>query len=322
MRKMISMTQYLLAGMAALLLLSVPSPAQDEYFIGEGDILDVSFWQEPDLNAQVRVGKDGRISLDIIGSLVAAGKTTDELQNEIVRNISRLNSNISQCTVRIAEYNFNYVYVVGQVNEAGKLSFEKIPDLWTILNEAGGITETGDLTRVTIVKGGAQAGQVQVVNVADAITHGRVDQLPAIDRETTIEVPRTPGSVPTTDLARGLDRKNTIYVMGSVNTPGPISYEEDLDLAEALTMAGGPSADADTRRTRLIIKDGAFAQTVTVDLEKYAVSGRPARYTMNREDMIYVPPRRPGFIQSNLGTIAAALGAVSTLVLVYNQLND
>src|SRR5574340_479189 len=86
-----------------------------DYRIGQGDVLTISFWQDEKLNSTVRVGQDGRITLDIIGQIDAAGQTTEELQNEIVRLMSRLNKNISQTVVRVSEYNYNYVFITGQV---------------------------------------------------------------------------------------------------------------------------------------------------------------------------------------------------------------
>ncbi|MBD3257406.1 hypothetical protein GF377_03155 [candidate division GN15 bacterium] len=303
--------------------LASQAPAQDEeYRIGPGDVLSVTFWQDPDLNTEVQVGQDGRITLDIIGQIQAAGKTTEQLQTDIVRNISRLNKNISQATVRVLAFNYNHVYVIGQVNSPGKQSFEVIPDLWTLINEAGGVAEAGDLTRVTIIRGGDEAGKVEVVNVSQALAEGKLSELPKVGREDTIEIPRTPGSIPGGELARTEQKKNLIYVIGAVNSPGPISYESDIDVAEAIAYAGGPSDAADVTKTQLVIKDGYYSQTVTFDLREYATKGKPARYIMQKEDMIVIPADRPNFFEANLGLIATALGTVTTTILIIDQLNS
>lgn len=291
-----------------------------EYVIGPGDVLDIRFWQDPTLNAQVRVGQDGKISLDIIGQITAAGRTTEELQTDIVRLISRLNKSISQATVRVAQYNYQYVFVIGQVNTPGKIMFEEIPDLWTIINEAGGASDIGDLSRVTIVRGGEEAGKVEVVNVSQAIADGRLDQLPKVRREDTIEIPRTAGLVPATEMAQMAARKNLVYVIGAVVAPGPITYQENVDVLEALALAGGPTDNADLGKTQLVIKDGYFAQTVRLDLEKYASTGKPQRYLMQKEDMFIVPARRAGFFGGGIGTVAAALGTISTILLIADRL--
>jgi len=312
-----------LAGLALALCLVAPAVmAAEAYRIGTEDVLDISFWQAPERNVQVRVGLDGKITIDIIGQITAAGKTTEELQNDIVRDMSRLDKAVSQAAVRVVEYNHNYVFVIGQVNTPGKRSFEQIPDLWTLINEYGGVAPQGDLSRVTILRGGTQAGRVEVVNVSEAIATGRLDQLPALGRQDTIEIPRMPGAVLGAELGRTGERKNLIYVIGAVNSPGPITYEDDIDIAEALAMANGPTLEADVKNAQLIMKDGYYSQTVKFDLNAYAQSGQPARYVMQKEDMIVVPYRRSGFLGEGIGGIAAALGVVTTAVLLYDRINN
>jgi len=292
-----------------------------EYKIGPDDILEIRFWQDPNLNSNVRVTSDGMITLDIIGEIKAAGKTTLELQNDIVRQISRLNNRISQATVRVIDYQYQRVFVKGQVLNPGKYTFEEIPDLWTIINEAGGVTDIGDLSRVTIIRGGKDAGKVEVVNVLEAIENGRLDKLPKIRREDTIEIPRTPAGLPSADISQRVTKKNVIYVIGAVNNPGPIQYQENTDIMEALALAGGPAEGADLKKARIITKDGYYAQTIEVNLKKYSKTGIPARYIMRKEDTFILSRKGHGFLGVGLGTIGTVVGIVSSVVLIYNNNN-
>ncbi len=296
--------------------------AQGEYKIGPGDVLEIEFWQDPTLNSTVRVSREGTITLDIIGDVQAAGKSTIELQDDIVRQMSRLNQRISQAVVRITEYNYLYVFVSGQANNPGKLTFEEIPDLWTIINEAGGASETGDLSRVTIIRGGDEAGKVEVVNVAEAISQGDISRLPKIRRGDTIDIPRTPVGLPSSGLGRPAEAKNLIYVVGAVTTPGPIEFQAGTDVLEAVALAGGPTNEADLKKARIVVKDGFYGQTMTVDLDKYSRLGRPARYILGKEDVV-VLPHKGGFLSGfNIGTLATIVGVISTSVLLYDSLND
>ncbi|RME25212.1 MAG: hypothetical protein D6800_07865, partial [Candidatus Zixiibacteriota bacterium] len=124
-----------LAVVLGLCLIAAVGLRAEEYHIGSDDVLEISFWQDPSLNTQVRVGQDGKITLDIIGQIDVAGKTTRELAQEIVRKMSRFNQQISQAVVRVVQFNHNFVYVTGQVRGGGKLTFEEIPNLWNIINE-------------------------------------------------------------------------------------------------------------------------------------------------------------------------------------------
>jgi polysaccharide export outer membrane protein len=292
-----------------------------EYKIGPEDVLEINFWQDPTLNSVVRVSRDGKVSLDIVGQIEAAGKTTSQLQTDIVRQISRLNKRISQAVVRVVEYNYQYVFVSGQVNDPGKKTFEEIPELWTIINEAGGITEIGDLSRVTIIRGGDEAGQVEVVNVAEAIARGNLDNLPKIRRQDAIEIPRTPAGLPSGELTRQIERKNLFYVVGAVTNPGPIQFEENTDILEALALAGGYTENADLKKVKIITKDGFYGQTLEFDLKKYSETGALPRYIMRREDTFIVPQRR-SFLGINLATVATFIGVVTSAIIIYDRLTE
>ena len=308
--------------LAVVLILSagILMAEAEEYIIGPDDVLDISFWQYPSLNTRVKVGLDGKISLDIIGQIDAADKTTQQLQSDIVRQISRLNKDISQAVIRVVEFRHRYIYIIGQVAAPGKMSFEVIPDLWTIINDAGGATGQADLSRVTIVRGGEDAGRIEVVNVREAIENETLDQLPGIRREDTIEIPPMPANVPAPDLAQTTEKKNIIYVMGAVNNPGVIGSQENIDMLEVLALAGGPSESADLSRAHLVSKEGNFAKTITIDLEKYSATGRPMRYIVQKEDAIIIPRQKRGIL--SLRSAATIVGVIASIALVYDRLGN
>jgi polysaccharide export outer membrane protein len=320
MKDLLTLTIRMLAVVVLFCHAAYAAAGDKEYVIGADDVLEINFWQDPSLDTRVKVGQDGKISLDIIGQVEAAGKTTEALRSDIVRQMSRLNKNISQAVVRVAEYHYNHVYVTGQVSEPGKRSFEEIPGLWALINESGGVTEFGDLTRVAIIRGGDEAGKVEVVNVSEAIASGDLTKLPKVRRMDTIEIPRRPAVLPASDLSQPAEKKNVVYVIGAVNSPGAVNYEAGMDVLEALALAGGPTDAADLKRSRLVIQDGNYAQTIGIDLERYAERGRPARYMVQREDTFIIPARRPGFLGTGIGTVAGILGAAATLVIIYDRL--
>jgi len=306
----------------ALALAIGGSVGAKEYVIGPDDVLDVRFWQKPQFNATVRVDADGKIALDILGQTVAGGKTIEELQNDIVRLISRFDKDISQVVVRVVAYNYNYVYVSGQAVNPGKKTFEEIPDLWTIISEAGGINDLGDLSRVTIIRGGADAGKIEYANVSEALATGQLDKLPKIRREDTIEIPKSPASIPQASLAQSAAEKNFVYVIGAVNRPGPIEFQENSDILDVLALAGGPAANADLKKSKLITRDGYYAQTLHVNLEEYSKNGRPARYIVRKEDTFVIPAKGGGLFGGSLGTIATFAGTATTIILLIDRLSS
>ncbi|MBN4056885.1 SLBB domain-containing protein [bacterium AH-315-J21] len=319
-RLLIRLRQYrlcLVAGFFGVLALSSGLSAKP-YQIGPEDVLEIRFWQDPTLNAQVRVRDDGKIAIDIIGELQAAGLSEFELEKEIVRRISRINPQISQATLRVVNYNSRKVFVFGEVQDPGKYTFESIPDLWALINEAGGATDVGDLSRVRIIRGGEKQGKVEIVDVSGMISRGEVNKLPTIRSGDTIELLRTFGGVLRPRISGNIGLKNLYYIIGEVNTPGTHALEPNIDLLDAIALAGGPTSGADLRKVRVVSKDGEYSQVITFDIDKYTKTGQPARYLIRPEDTIVLPARGRGFL--GLGGarnfIALASGITSMFLLL------
>lgn len=307
--------------LGATLLIPSTAAAQGAYTIGPEDLLEIRYWQAPDLNTTVRVGLDGTITLDIVGQIQAAGKTVDELQSDIIRQMSRLRKDVSQAVVRVQEYNYQHIFVLGAVANPGRVAFERIPDLWEIILRAGGVAANGDLSRVTIVRGGDDAGKIEVVNVAKALAEDNLESLPKIRRGDTIEIPRVPGGLPSGELAQQVDKRNEIYVVGAVNAPGRIQFEENTDLLQVISMAGGFGEDADLKHVRIVSKDGNYGQAVEYNLEEYVKTGNMSRYIVQKEDMFIVPRKGRGF-WGGLERVATVLGVASSAVLIYQIFSD
>jgi polysaccharide export outer membrane protein len=311
-------------GLATLIIFGLAADVSAQsYQIGPEDVLDIRFWQDRTLDVVVKVRQDGKISLDLAGEIDVAGLTTAELEKAIVRQVSRYNSAISQVVVKVIEYNNLKVFLSGQIRTPGKRTYEKIPDMWTIINEAGGVTEYGDLTRVLIIRGGKDAGKVEVVNVSALVTSGRIKELPEIHSEDTIEIPRTPAGLPSTTLSdQASPQRNLFYVIGEVLRPGVQTLEKNTDLLDAIALAGGPSEFANIKDVKVITKDGYKTQTMKVNLKKYQDTGKPGRYMVRSEDTIVMGRRGRGFlgIDSVAGWVGV-LGGVGSLVLIADRLN-
>jgi len=307
----------LILGLFVVVMLGVESRAES-YRIGPEDVLEIRFWQDPTLNAQVRVRDDGKIAIDIIGELQAAGLTESKLEKQIVNRISRINPQISQATVRVLEYNSRKVFVFGEVQSPGKYTFESIPDLWALINEAGGATDVGDLSRVRIIRGGDKQGKVEVVDVSGMISRGEANKLPKIESGDTIELLRTFGGVLRPRVSGNIGLKNLYYIIGGVNTPGTHALEPNIDLLDAIALAGGPTNGADLKKVRVVSKDGDYSQVITINVDEYTKTGQPARYIVRPEDTIVLPTRGGGFLGLGRASdfIALASGIASLAFLL------
>ena len=60
----------------------------EEYRIGVSDQLAISVWRNADLSMSVPVRPDGKISLPLIGDVLAAGKTSEGLAQDISNKLT------------------------------------------------------------------------------------------------------------------------------------------------------------------------------------------------------------------------------------------
>lgn len=289
--------------------------AQDEaepYIIGYTDVLSISFWQTPTLNREVRVGEDGMITMPVIGTIKAVGLTTSELAKNIVEQMTFYQSPISQATVVVREFNFRAVSVSGQVVAPSRLSYEKIPDLWRVLLDAGGPTDRADLSRVRIIRKVDGESEIIDVDLYSIIGEGDISKAPQLQPGDLVNVPLAPFGV-SMELGEHPEEKgkNVYFVLGSVASPGVRSLEPGTDLLDAIALAGGPTTEADLRNVRVVMKGPRYSNIARIDLEEYLENNSSPRYILHPEDTIVVPAREKDLLARVIGSFIALLPIVT-----------
>jgi polysaccharide biosynthesis/export protein len=302
-----------------------PQAGQESYVIGNLDMLSVAFWQQPDLNRDVRVDENGMISLPVIGDIKAAGITPNELSKKIVQQMSIYNTPVSQATVNVTEFNSRSVVVAGRVLTPGSRRYEKIPDVWQVILDAGGPMSDADLSRVTIVRKEGEKSNVINVDIYKIIQSGDLAKAPQLQPGDLVNVPissygtNISMSLPTQPRFEG---RNIFFVFGQVVEQGPRNLEEGMDVLDGIALARGYTPDADLKHVKVIMKDAKYSNVIKLNLEKYMSSGQPPRIMLHPEDTIIVPTRSSFFTtaMSHLNTILPALGTTATLVLVIREI--
>src|SRR5689334_14591064 len=61
----------------------VPPVVPKNYVIGVEDVLNVVFWRDKDMSAEVVVRPDGKISLPMLNDVAAVGMTPEELAHNV-----------------------------------------------------------------------------------------------------------------------------------------------------------------------------------------------------------------------------------------------
>ena len=124
------------ASLPAQETVQVPAP----WTIGNGDVLRISVYNEEALDSEVVVRPDGRISFPLVNDLEVVGLTVDEVRNRLTARIGEMITD-PDVTVVVVEVNSFRVFVLGEVNTQGALTFARPTRVLEAIAEAGGLTE-------------------------------------------------------------------------------------------------------------------------------------------------------------------------------------
>lgn len=114
------------------------SPASRHYTIGAGDLILISVWKDEALTRQVVVLPDGKISFPLVGEIQAAGRTIEQLRNELESKLERFAPGVT-LSVIIQQVNSQVVYVIGRVTTPGRFLLTGEINVLQALAMAGGL---------------------------------------------------------------------------------------------------------------------------------------------------------------------------------------
>lgn len=124
---------------------------KEAYRIDIGDVLEINVWKEDALSKQVFVRLDGRISLPLVGDVVAAGMTPMELSTAIAKQLSEIMEEPSVAVILTAS-NSRVYFMVGNINNPGAYPINTPVNLLQAIAKAGGLGEWAKKDEIIIVR--------------------------------------------------------------------------------------------------------------------------------------------------------------------------
>ena len=265
--------------------------ADAEYQIGAGDIISLDFPTRPELSGKKKVGPDGRITLNMAGSIEVANKTRSQAAQAIIAALQPYYTGLT-VTVDVDSYGSNRVIVLGNVQHPGVLYFDDTPTLLDVIARAGLMATTaapsmpGQMTTVSAVtprdgipeRCAIYRGNDQVVwvNLRMLLQSGNSLADLRLKRNDIVFIPS--------------QQEAFVSVLGSVDHPGAIALTPQSTLVSVIAQAGGMKEGAAEGRIQIV--QPSTGKTTTVSYKQILSLHGSDEIQLHAGDVIYVPQSR------------------------------
>jgi polysaccharide export outer membrane protein len=270
---------------------NTPLPEIKEYTLSAGDVINVNLFNV-DQNVEQKgeeypVFMDGTVSIPLIGNFKVEGMTIKEVNELFAGEYGRYLKR-PLVTVTLKSQRPLQLAIAGEVNNPGNYTIpadpQKQPTITNLVDQAGGLTVSADISQVTLRRTEDGVEEIYVLNFWDLLREGDLKKdIPLRDGDVII-IP-TKSEINSfehrqlTDASFGIKYEEPPHVtlIGEINRPGsyivgPDQRDETTEfteprLTEAIKMAGGIKELADVRNISIsrINRDGE-EQIIKVDL--------------------------------------------------------
>lgn len=167
----------------------------EAYTIDVGDQLQVSVWKNPDLSIAAPVRPDGKIAVPLVGDIMAAGRTPEDLAAEVE---SRLSSYIKEPVVTViltglqGQSFLSRITVTGAVGSNASLAYHQGMTVLDAILAAGSLSTYADANRTKLHRRTDKGMETFDIRVKDILEKGDMRTNVYLQPGDMITVPESP----------------------------------------------------------------------------------------------------------------------------------
>ncbi len=136
-----------------------------------GDQLDVKFFYNPELNEQVSIRPDGRISLQLVHEIMAVNLTPQELTDLLTKKYAP-DLKKPEIAVIVRSFSAQKIYVDGEVAKAGMFPLIGFMSVLQAISQAGGVKDSARTTEVIVIRRGPDNKRLVIPVILDKAIDG------------------------------------------------------------------------------------------------------------------------------------------------------
>ena len=147
----------------------------ETYRMGVGDVVQINVWKNPELSVSEPIRPDGKISLPLIGDVMAAGLSPEELATDIERKLSNYvkNPNVTIILTELAGHEFlSRIRVIGAVEDDISINYHQGMTVLDAVLEAGSLDLYADGNRTKLYRRTEQGSEAYDIRLDDIMEKG------------------------------------------------------------------------------------------------------------------------------------------------------
>ena len=167
------------------------SATEQNYILQVGDVLDIKFFYTPELNETLPIRPDGKISLQLVDEVHAAGLTPAQLDAILTKKyFDRLDK--PELAVIVRTFTAHKIYVGGEVRSPGTITFSGDLTALQAIMHTGGYKDTAELRNVVVIRNqGTMTPEFISLNLQELLTRGGTQNDIRLKPRDIVFVPKT-----------------------------------------------------------------------------------------------------------------------------------
>lgn len=168
------------------------SAAANDYIIGTGDVLRIQVLRNPDLNAEVPVRPDGKISTPLVSDVVAVGKSPSQLAAEMEKVLGEyVRAPTVSVIVSHSTGDQGKVKVVGQAVAPKAVPYRNGMTVMDLVIEVGGLSQFAAGNRAKIIRTDNSGTHEIRVRLSDLLNKGKISENVTLKPGDILVIPET-----------------------------------------------------------------------------------------------------------------------------------
>ena len=149
-----------------------------QYHVGIGDNLRVDVWKNPEISGPVVVRPDGKITLPLVGDVMAMGKTTEDLSQMIEASLDQYLRNPKVAVILQSASSADFmlrVRITGAVSTQLSIPYRQGMTVMDLVLQAGGLEDFASANKAKLYR--TIDGEVKIypVRIKDILNKGKLE---------------------------------------------------------------------------------------------------------------------------------------------------